>query len=169
MNGTHSATGLDRLKIEQVPIANLTPNPQNARTHTAQQVRQIARSIEVFSFTNPVLIDQNGEIVAGHGRVLAAKVLGMDSVPTIRLDHLSEAQKRAYVLADNKLALNAGWNEELLAIELGYLAELDINLDIEITGFSMAEIDIIIDSAREDPEAEDPIPCAPAAKDHRCG
>ncbi len=162
MRRQHISRGPDRTRVEQTLITDLKANPRNARTHSKQQVRQIARSIEEFRFTNPVLIDGDGEIIAGHGRVLAAKRLGMDRVPTIRLDHLSEAQKRAYVLADNKLALNAGWDEELLAVELGYLAELDIDLDIEITGFSMAEIDIVLDSDDDEEGAGDPVPPPPA-------
>jgi DNA modification methylase len=138
---THSMT------IERVPIAGLRPHPGNARTHSKKQVRQIADSIRRFGFTNPVLIAEDGSIIAGHGRVEAARLLGLDSVPTVRLAHLNAAQRRAYVLADNKLALNAGWDRELLAIELQGLIELDF--EIEITGFSPAEIDLVLDEARE--------------------
>jgi ParB-like chromosome segregation protein Spo0J len=94
----------------------LTPCDRNARTHSRRQVRQIAKSIETFGFTNPVLISDDGEIIAGHGRVRAAELLGMHELPTMKLSHLSEAERRAYVLADNKLALNAGWDQELLVI-----------------------------------------------------
>src|SRR6188472_2331990 len=107
------------LHVETRAIASLKPNPRNARTHSKKQIRQIADSIRVFGFTNPVLIDDDAGIIAGHGRVAAAKVLGWTEVPVIRLSQLSESEKRAYVIADNKLALNAGWDEELLALELG--------------------------------------------------
>jgi hypothetical protein len=116
------------LRIEHLPLAALRPAPRNPRTHSPRQLRQIANSIERFGFTNPVLLDAEGTIVAGHGRVAAARLLGLDSVPTLRLDHLGEAERRAYALADNKLAENAGWDRKLLALELQYVAELDISL-----------------------------------------
>jgi ParB-like chromosome segregation protein Spo0J len=100
------------------PIDALKPYPRNARTHSKKQIGQIADSIHEFGFTNPVLIDENAQIMAGHGRVEAARLLGMSEVPTLRIDHLSEVQKRAYILADNKIAENAGWNPEILSIEL---------------------------------------------------
>ncbi|WFL78271.1 site-specific DNA-methyltransferase [Altererythrobacter arenosus] len=128
-------------------IASLKPYSRNARTHSRKQIKQIASSIERFGFTNPVLVSDNGQIIAGHGRVEAAKVLGWTSVPTLALSHLSEAERRAYVLADNKLALNAGWDSEILAIELQGLIDLDF--DLEVTGFSLAEIDFALDSASE--------------------
>ena len=135
------------MKIESTPVRELRPHPNNARTHSQKQLRQIARSIEQFGFCNPVLIDDAKQIIAGHGRVEAAKLLGIDAVPTCRLSHLSDAEKRAYVLADNKLAEKAGWDRELLAIELQGLIELEV--DIELTGFEMAEIDLILEEARE--------------------
>src|SRR5713226_1470829 len=104
--------------IPPMPVASLRPHPGNARVHSQKQVRQIADSIRHFGFTNPVLIGEDGGIIAGHGRVEAAKLLGLDSIPTVRLAHLNAAQRRAYLLADNKLALNSGWDRELLAIEL---------------------------------------------------
>jgi len=138
--------------IEQIGIAQLTPWARNARTHSRKQVRQIADSIRTFGFTNPVLIDENRTILAGHGRVAAAQLLGMAEVPCLRLDHMSEAEKRAYVLADNKLALNAGWDEDLLAAELGALMSADLGFDIGVTGFSIPEIDGILDTvAPEEP------------------
>ena len=106
-------------QIEHRPLATLAPWATNARTHSRKQIRQIADSIRTFGFTNPVLIDEDGTILAGHGRVEAARLMGMSEVPCLRLDHMSAAQKRAYVLADNKLALNAGWDRELLGLELG--------------------------------------------------
>jgi DNA modification methylase len=135
------------MKIEYTPVRELRPHPNNARTHSKKQIRQIAKSIEQFGFCSPVLVDDAKQIIAGHGRVEAAKFLGIDAVPTCRLSHLSEADKRAYVLADNKLAEKAGWDRELLAIELQGLIELDV--DIELTGFEMAEIDLILEEARE--------------------
>src|SRR3954467_4660009 len=104
--------------IEPLPPSALRPYSRNARTHSTKQIRAIAKSIERFGFTNPVLISEENEIIAGHGRVEAAKLLGMATVPTLRLAHLSPAERRAYVLADNKLALNAGWDREILATEL---------------------------------------------------
>jgi len=133
--------------IEQMAVASLRPYSRNARTHSRKQIRQIARSIERFGFTNPVLISDDNEIIAGHGRVEAAKLLGQVSVPTLRLSHLTAAQRRAYVIADNKLALNAGWDGEALALELQALVDLDF--DVELTGFSLAEMEILIDEAAE--------------------
>jgi DNA modification methylase len=149
------------LAIRPMAVARLRPYGGNARTHSKKQIRQIADSIKKFGFTNPVLIGAEDEIIAGHGRVEAAKLLGMESVPALRLSHLDAAQRRAYVLADNKLALNAGWDRELLAVELRTLIDLDC--DIEITGFSLAEAELVLDEAREcsaDPRAggEETIP-----------
>src|SRR6516165_11494791 len=135
------------MKIEYLLVRELRQYPNNARTHSKKQIRQIANSIKKFGFCNPVLIDDEKQIIAGHGRVEAAKLLGIDAVPTCRLSHLSEADKRAYILADNKLAEKAGWDKELLAIELQGLIDLDV--EVELTGFEMAEIDLILDEARE--------------------
>lgn len=135
------------MQIEEMAVRELRPYPKNARIHSRQQIKQIARSIERFGFCNPVLVDDGRQIIAGHGRVEAAKLLGIETVPTCRLSHLSEAEKRAYILADNRLAERAGWDRELLAIELQGLIELD--LDIELTGFETAEIDLILEDARE--------------------
>ena len=135
------------MKIEYTLVNDLRPYPNNARTHSKKQIRQIADSIQKFGFTNPVLIGDDDEIIAGHGRVEAAKLIGLQSVPAVRLSHLDAAQRRAYVLADNKLALNAGWDRQLLAIELQAL--IDLSFDVEITGFSLAEVDLVLDEARE--------------------
>lgn len=126
-------------------IRDLTPYPRNARTHSKKQLRQIADSIARFGFTNPVLIDEHDCILAGHGRVEAARLLGIDRVPCRLIASLSEAEKRAYILADNKLALNAGWDEEILAIELQFLVDQAPDLDIALTGFEVAEIDDLIE------------------------
>jgi hypothetical protein len=143
-----------RAQIIERQISDLKPFARNARTHSIKQIKQIARSIERFGFTNPVLISEASEIIAGHGRVQAAKLLGLTSVPTIALSHLTDEERRAYVLADNKLALNAGWDREILAIELQAL--VDLNFDVEVTGFSLAEIDFAIDELGEsDPDGSD--------------
>ncbi len=124
---------MDRLKITYESPAALQPRATNPRTHSKKQIRQIAKSIEAFGFNNPVLIDRGGGIVAGHGHVEAAKLLGIEQVPTIGLEDMTEAEIRAYVIADNRLAENAGWDRELLAIELQGLIELDIDFDVTIT------------------------------------
>ncbi|MEM1395976.1 MAG: ParB/Srx family N-terminal domain-containing protein [Pseudomonadota bacterium] len=128
--------------VERASIKSLTPNARNARTHSPKQIRQIANSIEAFGFVNPVLVDEAGIILAGHGRVAAAKRLGIDEVPIVRIGHLSQAQRRAYGIADNQLALEAGWDDEILAIEFQALADLDF--DLSLTGFDMGDIDRII-------------------------
>ncbi|WP_420346177.1 site-specific DNA-methyltransferase [Pelagibius sp.] len=134
---------MDHLTIVSRPVAELAPYPKTARTHSKKQIQQIAASIECFGWTNPVLVDADGRIVAGHGRVAAAKLLGIEQVPTIALEDLTKAQVRAYVLADNKLAENAGWDREILAIELQALVDLDF--DVELTGFETAEVDLLIE------------------------
>jgi ParB family transcriptional regulator, chromosome partitioning protein len=126
------------MKIETIKTADLIPYARNSRTHSDTQVSQIAGSIREFGFTNPVLIDAENGIIAGHGRVMAAGRLGLDKVPCIRLGHLTETQKRAYIIADNKLALNAGWDDELLALELSDLREVDF--DLGLTGFDESEL-----------------------------
>lgn len=125
-------------KIEMREVAKLIPFAGNARTHPKKQVMQIVASIEEFGFTNPILVDDDGGIVAGHGRVLAAKELGMATVPCINVTYLSDAQRRAYILADNKIAANAGWDDELLAMELSSLTEL--GFDVQLTGFSEKDL-----------------------------
>jgi DNA modification methylase len=135
------------MAIETMPIDQLQPYARNARTHSRKQIGQIARSIERFGFTNPVLISDDNEIIAGHGRVEAARRLGWRTVPTLRLSQLGRAERRAYVLADNKLAQNAGWDRELLALELKGL--IDLKFEVELTGFSLAEIDLVLDEASE--------------------
>jgi hypothetical protein len=131
------------LKIKKINIGDLIPYARNSRTHSEEQVAQIAGSIQEFGFTNPVLIDGENGIIAGHGRVMAASKLKLKEVPTICLGHLSAAQKKAYIIADNKLALNAGWDEELLGIELSDLREMDF--DLSLTGFNGDEIEMFLD------------------------
>ena len=148
-----SSPTMDR-HIVLVRVGDLRPNPRNARTHSRKQVRQIADSITRFGFTNPALIDDGNMILAGHGRVAAAKSKGLDAVPCIRLSSLSEAEKRAYVLADNKLALNAGWDEEILADELKLILD-EGELDLDLTGFSVAEVDLLFETGESGPPPED--------------
>jgi DNA modification methylase len=126
-------------------LARLAPYKRNARIHSKKQIRQIASSIERFGFTNPILIDDNDMILAGHGRAAAARLLGMDMVPTIRLSAMSDADKRAYILADNKIAENAGWDVDILAGELEFILGEAHTIDIGLTGFSIAEVDAAID------------------------
>jgi ParB-like chromosome segregation protein Spo0J len=126
------------LRVEYRPLDALIPFARNARTHSDEQVRQIVASIREFGFTNPILLDGKNGIIAGHGRLLAAKELGLERLPCIDLSHLTEEQKRAYIVADNKLALNAGWNEELLRLELTDLKEMGTNL--ELVGFDAMEL-----------------------------
>lgn len=142
-----------RNSTERIALGDLKPWAKNSRTHSKKQVRQIAASIEAFGFTNPVLIDEERTILAGHGRVAAARLLGMTEVPCLRLDHMNDDEKRAYVIADNKLALNAGWDEDMLAGELGALLSSDLDFDVSLTGFSIAEIDNLMDAvAPEEPD-----------------
>ncbi len=134
--------------IESWPLDRLLPYAANARTHSDEQVAQIAGSMAEFGFTAPVLVDDRGVLIAGHGRLLAARRLGLDAAPVIRLDHLTDAQARAYRLADNKLALNAGWNDELLSAELARLGE--DGFDLALTGFGEDEIAALLNGDRED-------------------
>ncbi len=132
--------------VEMIAPDKLRPWARNARTHSKKQIRQIAASIETFGFTNPVLIDQSGTILAGHGRVAAAQEIGMAQVPCLRIEYMTEAEKRAYVIADNKLALNAGWDDEILAEELKALSAIgDLGFDIGVMGFEIAEMDTLVE------------------------
>jgi len=132
------------LCISYLPIAALKPDPCNARTHPKRQVEQIAASIRAFGFANPVLVDGEGNVIAGHGRLLAARSIGLVEVPTIALGALSEGEKRALRLADNKIALGSGWDRALLKAELAELAALDFGMDLTITGFSTSEIGVLM-------------------------
>ncbi len=129
-------------------VADLIPYVNNSRTHSDEQVNQVASSIKEFGFTNPVLIDEQGMLIAGHGRTLAAKKLGLDTIPCLVLEGLTEAQKKAYIIADNKLALNAGWDDDLLRLELQNLDELDF--DLELTGFSDDELNLLLQPEQVD-------------------
>jgi DNA modification methylase len=159
------------LEVEMIDLSSLRPYAKNARRHSRAQIKQIAKSIEAFGFTNPILVSDDLEILAGHGRVAAAQLIGMKQAPIVRLSNLSLAERKAYALADNKLALNAGWDREILAIELQGL--IDLGFDVETTGFALGEIEIILEEAAEsapnDPSdgAEDePFPVRDAAASH---
>ena len=143
------------MEIKYIKTAELIPYARNSRTHSEQQVQQIASSIKEFGFTNPVLIDDGSGIIAGHGRVMAAQLLKLDEVPTITLKGLTDTQKRAYIIADNKIALNAGWNTEMLEIEMQDL--YNRGFDLDLTGFDMDELlamDINLDLDGEDEKDE---------------
>ena len=147
-------------RIELIGVDQLIPQKANPRTHSRKHIRQIAKSIERFGFVNPVIIDDGSHIIAGHGRVEAAKQLGLTAIPTLRLSNLSAAEVRAYVIADNRLAELSGWDREILATELQGLIDLDF--DVELTGFDMGEIDILLEDGdearREGAGREDDIP-----------
>lgn len=151
-------------QIKSSPLVKLRPQPNNARTHSKKQIRSLADSIKCFGFINPVLVDEKNSVLAGHGRLAAAKLIGMREVPTLRVSGLSDTQKRALVLADNKLAEKAGWDRATLAVELNALAPLlsEVGLDISLTGFEPAEIDGLLGDL-VDPEG-DPADMAPAVK-----
>jgi hypothetical protein len=132
-------------KVERWDITRLTHYARNSRTHSDEQISQIAASIKEWGWTTPVLVDEDGSIIAGHGRTLAAQRLKITEVPVMVAKGWSDAKKRAYVIADNKLAMNAGWDEQMLAIELGELA--DLNFDLELTGFNKKELQSLLDIA----------------------
>jgi DNA modification methylase len=139
------------------PVDDLKPDPANARIHRPRQVRQIARSIETFGFNVPILIDAGLNVIAGHGRLLAARELGWPEVPTIRLEHLTPAQAKAFMIADNRLTENATWDQRLLGAQLKELSELDLDFNLELTGFDMGEIDLLIEGAELPESAGDEI------------
>ncbi len=153
------------MHLERHPLAALRPDPNNARTHPARQIEQLCQSIRAFGFTNPILADPDLAIIAGHGRLLAARKLGLKDVPVVILPGLSEAQKRALRIADNKIALNAGWDADLLRIELSAITG---EIDLESLGFSSGEIDVIFSTGAEDPD-DDLIPELPKAAVTRPG
>jgi len=165
MNKLSSIAIPSRLAVTYRAISELIPDPRNARTHPKRQIDQLKASIEAFGFTNPILADPDGHIIAGHGRLQAARAMGFTEVPTIVLAGLSEVQKRALRIADNKIALNAGWDVEILQQELGELASIDVDIDPTLTGFSTGEIDVILTTA-DDPDNEiiPPVPTAPRTK-----
>lgn len=153
------------LAVTYQSTATLKPYKNNPRIHSPKQIKQIARSIEEFGFTNPILLDDDNNIIAGHGRILAAQSLSIDQVPTIKIGNMSEAQKRAYIIADNKLALNAGWDENLLKIELDAILTMDTDFDLTITGFETGELDFRLIDAQvsEEPSVPD-LPIVPTSQ-----
>ncbi len=164
-SGRQSSTKADlssprSLAVTYKATGSLKPDPRNARTHSKRQVEQIIASIWAFGFTNPILVDPEGGLIAGHGRLLAAKSIGMAEVPSIELVGLNDAQKRALRLADNKIALGAGWDLDLLKVELAELSTLNFDLDLTLTGFSSGELDVLL-GGNEDPD-DDVIPPVPA-------
>ena len=148
-------TNSSELLVSYRTIGSLKDNPNNSRLHSKHQVRQIANSIKAFGFTNPVLLDKTNTVVAGHGRVAAARFLGMSEVPTIRLENLTPEQVRAYVIADNRLAEKAGWDKAILTIELQHLLTLEGDFDVTITGFEMPEIDLLLSPDDDQPDPDD--------------
>ncbi len=155
------------LMVDHVPLDSLTPDPLNARQHKPSQIKQIARSIEAFAFNAPVLIDRDGKILAGHGRVLACRKLGWSEIPVIRLEHLTPEQARAFAIADSRLVETSSWDQALLAEHFKALSAIDLDFDIEATGFSVGEIDLTIldagskpDSDAGDADCDDPLPSA---------
>lgn len=143
---------IEPLEIRYLETSRLTPYANNSRTHSDEQIEKIVASIDQFGFTNPVLIDEGETVIAGHGRLLAAQKIGLGRVPTITLAGLTEAQRKAYVIADNRLALDAGWNFELLKMEVEALGELGFE-EITLTGFTEAELgNLFLDKPAEEPE-----------------
>jgi DNA modification methylase len=160
MKTSNAPCAPSQLSIVYRSTNELIPDPRNARTHSKRQIEQLKTSMKEFGFTNPILIDPDRNIIAGHGRLVAAKAAQLSEVPTIVLAGLSETQKRALRLADNKIALNAGWDIEILQTELGELAAIDIDIDPTLTGFSTGEIDLIISRSATDPDDES-VPATP--------
>src|ERR1700693_1747858 len=178
MNKAASIAVPSRLVVTYRAVGDLIPDPRNARTHSKRQIDQIQESIKAFGFTNSILAAPEGHIRAGHGRLQAARLMGLAEVPVITLSGLSETQKRALRIADNKIALNAGWDLEILQLELSELGSLDVDIDPTLTGFSTGEIDVILTSAFDpDDEVIPPVPTTPRTKtrdiwilgDHRVG
>src|SRR5882762_10316225 len=154
-----------RLAVTYRALADLIPDPRNARTHPKRQIDQLRASIEAFGFTNPILADPEGHIIAGHGRLQAARAMGLAELPVITLSGLSETQKRTLRIADNKIALNAGWDLEILQLELDELGSIDVDIDLTLTGFSTGEIDVILTSTVDpDDEVIPPVPGTPRTK-----
>ena len=149
------------LTVEYRSLASLRFDPQNPRLHSKRQIRQIARSIEAFGFNVPALIDADGQLIAGHGRTLAAQLLGMTSIPTITVEHLTEPEIRAFVIADNRLTENATWNDRLLAEQFEALSTLDLKFTIDVTGFEVSQIDMMIEGLTPASRKNDPADAIP--------
>ncbi len=163
----HLAKGAARLVVVVRKIEELKRDPFNPRVHSPRQIRQIARSIECFGFNVPIVIDKNKKVIAGHGRLLACQQLGWSEVPTIQLEHLSEEQARAFMIADNRLTENSAWDDRLLAQQLKELAELDLDFSIEATGFELGEIDLRIEGLTPESDREDPADALAAISSER--
>ena len=158
----------NKIKVIYLPIAEVVEYANNARTHSPSQVRQIAGSILENGFVSPILIDKDSNIISGHDRILGAKEIGLDVIPAIRIDHLSPAQVRAYRLADNKIAANAGWDDELLRVEISFLASIEIDFNVDLTGFSTTEVDLLLGNdivpPSDDDVIEQPEPTTPVSQ-----
>jgi DNA modification methylase len=153
------------LEVTYLPTTSLKPHPKNPRVHKDKQVGQIAQSIKAFGFNVPILVDDGHHVVAGHGRLLAARKLGWDTVPVIKLNHLTESQYSAFLIADNRLTENSSWDERLLGEQLKVLSELELDFDLEVTGFEIAEIDVLIDGMEtiNEPDPDDRLPAIEAS------
>jgi DNA modification methylase len=162
LNKRKAAGHTSRLEVRYLSIDGLKSNPKNTRVHSDKQVKQIAGSMEAFGPIVPVLIDGNLQVISGHGRILAAKLLGLAEFPTICIEHLTEAQTKAFAIADNKLTENSTWNTDLLGEQLKALSEVELDFDLDVTGFEMAEIDLLIEglapTAESDPDPADEVP-----------
>jgi len=154
MPNTRAKGEIPRISVAYCPIDRLRTNPDNPRIHSDKQIRQIARSLEAFGCIVPVLIDRDSRVIAGHGRIQAAQLLGLNEFPTIRVEHLTEAQIKAFAIADNKLTENSTWNESLLGQQLKALAEVELDFSLEATGFEMGEIDVLIEGLEPTNEGE---------------
>lgn len=161
------ANAKTRREMVFLPISDLSPYDKNARTHSEEQIEQICRSMDEFGFTNPVLIDEKRGVIAGHGRLEAAKILGLEDIPCIVLAGLTETQKKAYVIADNKLALNAAWDFDLLAKELSGLDA--VNYDTTLTGFTVEEMTGLFDLDKKEEPKDPPDPASKLRECPECG
>ena len=161
----------NRLQITYSKLADLKLDPKNSRIHTKKQIGQISRSMEAFGFCVPILINSEQRVLAGHGRVEAAKLLGMTEAPTVRLEHLTEAQAKAFAIADNKLTENAAWDERLLGEQLKELSELNLDFNLEVTGFEVPEIDLFIEGLEfaDEEQSSDEIPQPGSAQVSKSG
>jgi len=145
-----------RLSVVYQPVAKLTSNPLNPRVHSPKQIRQIAKSIAAFGFNVPILIDESGQVIAGHGRLLACQELGITVVPTVALSHLNASQKQAFLLAENRLVENAAWDRNLLAQNFAALTAVDLDFTLDVTGFEVEEIDLCLQEDIDASNGADP-------------
>ena len=161
---------LNSIKIDYVKIGELREYSSNPKIHEEKQIQQIAKSIERFGFNNPILVDERSEVIAGHGRLLAARLLKLDAVPVVRLIHLSEAEKRAYRIADNKLSENGRWDTDLLKLEFSEIEKLALNLEdelnLDITGFDFKEIDVLLADNKPNEKADEKLNSVPYVQEN---